>query len=146
MERLTNEFNNLLEIPEPCITVNLVDQSLFHWRGTLNGPDESPYEGGMFKFEITFPSNFPASPPTFYFKTKIFHPNVHPSDGRICCEIFNSGWKPKVTVRTVISYVIALLYNPSPNGFSTEINTLCAQNMDLYNQRAREWTQQYAMG
>jgi ubiquitin-conjugating enzyme E2 G1 len=39
------------------------------------GPPDTLYEGGFFSAKIDFPPDFPNSPPTMTFKTKIWHPN-----------------------------------------------------------------------
>jgi peroxin-4 len=43
----------------------------------LQGPTETPFEGGTFELSINVPEQYPLVPPTVRFRTKIFHPNVH---------------------------------------------------------------------
>ena len=45
------------------------------------GVDGTPYEGGVFEFDIMFPSDYPHSPPLVHFVTgarvvKRFNPNL----------------------------------------------------------------------
>ena len=47
-----------------------------HWQLILNGPKESPYEGGMFKVDVKFPSEYPFRFPSLRFLTPIYHPGV----------------------------------------------------------------------
>ncbi|CAG9316460.1 unnamed protein product [Blepharisma stoltei] len=146
MQRLMDEFINLQDRPEPYITINIINHSFYNWKGTLNGPDGTPYEGGLFEFEITFPPNFPTSPPEFLFKTPIFHPNIR-SDGHVCCEIFSNAWNPKVPVRNIISYAVGLLNEPEPRaGYQGPATELCLKNREDFNREARRWTFEHAMG
>jgi ubiquitin-conjugating enzyme E2 N len=40
------------------------------------GPDNTPYEGGVFTLELFVPYVFPFQSPKVRFKTKIYHPNI----------------------------------------------------------------------
>ena len=50
------------------------EDDLTKWSGTLVGPSDTPYEGGIFQLEITFPEEYPYKPPKIIFKTPIYHP------------------------------------------------------------------------
>lgn len=43
----------------------------------IQGPSETPYEGGIFQLAFSVPEQYPLQPPQVRFLTKIFHPNVH---------------------------------------------------------------------
>lgn len=43
----------------------------------MQGPSETPYEGGVFQLAFSVPEQYPLQPPQVRFLTKIFHPNVH---------------------------------------------------------------------
>lgn len=43
----------------------------------MQGPKETPYEGGCFELSINVPEQYPLAPPAVRFRTRIFHPNVH---------------------------------------------------------------------
>ncbi|KAH1220372.1 Ubiquitin-conjugating enzyme E2 7 [Glycine max] len=45
-------------------------------------------EGGFFNAIMSFPSNYPNSPPSVKFTSEIWHPNVYP-DGRVCISILH---------------------------------------------------------
>merc|ERR1712224_22272 len=45
---------------------------MFKWSASIKGPDDSPYAGGTFKLEMTFPPDFPFKPPTVKFLTKMY--------------------------------------------------------------------------
>ena len=53
------------------------------------GPPDTPYEGGFFQAEMTFPKDYPNLPPTLQFTSEFWHPNVYP-DGKVCISILHS--------------------------------------------------------
>ena len=42
-----------------------------HFVGVLNGPDDTPYSGGVFRIDINIPSDYPFGPPKMKFITKV---------------------------------------------------------------------------
>ena len=40
-----------------------------------SGPEDSPFEGGVFVAELVFPLDYPLSPPKMKFTSEMFHPN-----------------------------------------------------------------------
>jgi hypothetical protein len=62
---------------DPEISLSLEnDNSLLRWRGVLQGPPGTPYEGGRFELKIVCTSTYPLTPPKVQFVTNVFHPNV----------------------------------------------------------------------
>jgi ubiquitin-conjugating enzyme (huntingtin interacting protein 2) len=57
---------------------------LRHLKGTINGPLETVYEGGVFDIDIVIPKQYPFEPPKMTFITKIWHPNISSQTGAIC--------------------------------------------------------------
>lgn len=58
-----------------CISTGLIDDDLFRWRICFQGPEGTPFEGGLYEATLTFPDDFPHMPPKMLFKTEMFHPN-----------------------------------------------------------------------
>lgn len=57
---------------------------LRHLHGTIQGPEGTVYEGGVFEIDIVIPKNYPFEPPKMKFTTKIWHPNISSQTGAIC--------------------------------------------------------------
>jgi baculoviral IAP repeat-containing protein 6 len=65
----------------------------------ISGPDNTPYENGLFEFDVFFPANYPLNPPKVSFLTTgggtiRFNPNLY-SDGKICLSILGT-WEGRV--------------------------------------------------
>uniref|UniRef100_A0ABK0M641 Ubiquitin-conjugating enzyme E2R 2 n=1 Tax=Rattus norvegicus TaxID=10116 RepID=A0ABK0M641_RAT len=120
------ELKSLQEEPVEGFRITLVDESdLYNWEVAIFGPPNTLYEGGYFKAHIKFPIDYPYSPPTFRFLTKMWHPNIY-ENGDVCISILHppvddpqSGelpserWNPTQNVRTILLSVISLLNEPN---------------------------------
>ena len=70
------QLTELKKNPNDSFSVGLGDDgNLFRWEIMIMGPADSLFEGGFFKAEMTFPPDFPNSPPTLKFLSKMWHPN-----------------------------------------------------------------------
>ena len=115
------------------------------WDVIIDGPEGSPYEGGHFKVEVTFPQKYPMMPPKLKFATKIYHPNVDKS-GLICLDIIRNKWAPSVMMKRVLEELCHLLANPVAYGRGGNAESRC-QFLDdraAFDKTARRWTREYA--
>uniref|UniRef100_A0A8D2HYL1 E2 ubiquitin-conjugating enzyme n=2 Tax=Euarchontoglires TaxID=314146 RepID=A0A8D2HYL1_UROPR len=137
----------------PCPAVTIIFSilsshqcmAMFHWQATIMGPNDSPYQGGVFFLTIHFPTDYPFKPPKVAFTTKIYHPNIN-SNGSICLDILRSQWSPALTVSKVLLSICSLLCDPNPDDpLVPEIAHTYKADREKYNRLAREWTQKYAM-
>ena len=69
-----------------------------HFYVKMNGPDETPYEGGVFDVELLLGEDYPMAPPKALFNTKIYHPNIDKL-GRVCLDILKSNWTPVLQIK-----------------------------------------------
>ena len=91
---LQNQLKELKKNPVVGFKVNLQDESdLYTWDVWIEGPPSSPYEGGIFKAVMTFPKDYPYSPPSLSFKSEFWHPNVY-ADGKVCISILHPPGNP----------------------------------------------------
>ena len=108
------------------------------------GPEDSPYQGGVFFLNIHFPPDYPFKPPKVSFTTKIYHPNIN-SNGSICLDILKDQWSPALTISKVLLSISSLLTDPNPDDpLVPEIATIYKNDLNRYNITARDWTSRYA--
>ena len=84
------------------IEVNLVESDIFHWKGSIKGPKDTCYSGGLFFIDILIPTDYPYKPPKMKFDTKIWHPNISSQTGAICLDILKNEWSPALSIRTAL--------------------------------------------
>ena len=84
--RIIKETQRLLQEPVPGITAEPREENVRHFVVTIEGPSDSPYEGGKFNLELFLPEGYPMDPPKVLFKTKIYHPNIDKL-GRVCLDV-----------------------------------------------------------
>ena len=65
-------------------------------------PRPLPYAGGTFRLRLTFPLDYPNSPPAVHFVTHIWHPQVELPSLKPCVDVLKNGWKPTKTLRDVL--------------------------------------------
>lgn len=152
IRRLQKELKDLREDPPANCSAGPVserEEDLLRWSATIMGPSDSPYAGGVFYLDVTFPDGpdrtYPFDPPTVKFRTRIYHPNIN-SRGGICLDILKDQWTPALTISKVLLSICALMTEPNPDDpLVGEIADLYVRDREAYNERARHYTQQYAM-
>ena len=68
------------------MNIMLVLLILKSMRLEITGPENSPYEGGIFELDLSITDRYPFEPPKLRFITPIYHPNID-STGRICLDL-----------------------------------------------------------
>ena len=84
------------------------------------GPKDTPYENGFYLFEISYPVNYPYSPPVVKYFTNDgitrFNPNLYKC-GKVCLSILNT-WRGDQwsSCQTISSVLLALctIFNNAP--------------------------------
>ncbi|XP_024838366.1 ubiquitin-conjugating enzyme E2 D4 isoform X2 [Bos taurus] len=114
LDDMQRELTDLQRDPPAQCSAGPVGDDLFHWQATIMGPNDSPYQGGVFFLTIHFPTDYPFKPPKVVFTTKIYHPNIN-SNGSICLDILRSQWSPALTVSKVLLSICSLLCDPNPD-------------------------------
>lgn len=74
--RLLQEYRALTNNPPDGITAGPVSEDdLLYWEALIQGPEGTPFEGGIFPAELRFPKDYPLAPPTMKFLGEVWHPN-----------------------------------------------------------------------
>lgn len=90
---LALEYKSLQDEPVEGFRVKLVnDDNLFEWEVAIFGPPETLYQGAYFKAHMKFPHDYPYSPPSIKFLTKVWHPNVYEVSTLFLLFLLNMGW------------------------------------------------------
>ncbi|CAL8092825.1 unnamed protein product [Calicophoron daubneyi] len=126
IKALQKELMELNAAPVEGFKVNASGvENMFIWDVAIFGPPMTLYEGGYFKARLFFPNDYPYSPPSIQFLSKMFHPNIY-ENGEVCISILHSPgedpqsgelaserWNPTQNVRTILLSVISLLNEPN---------------------------------
>ena len=119
--------------------------NLFKWKALMKAPNNSPYSGYAFQFEIDFPQDYPNSAPKVYCKTNVYHMNIN-SDGRVCVDSVNSEWNKAKNINTVLKSIFVIFKKPNPDSpYKSDIAELFKNNMSLYEKNVKEHCEKYAI-
>ncbi|KAL5324085.1 hypothetical protein ACEPPN_008628 [Leptodophora sp. 'Broadleaf-Isolate-01'] len=162
-KRMFVELRNIRLSKVPFISAVPVEDSLDKVLASIEGPPETPYEGGVIFITIKL-SQDPQKAPLMRFQTKIYHPNISPR-GHICADYgqkwnpngagefsIDSGWyhrKPGESVwslgalLTALCGLLALLDVDDP--LVPEIAQKYIEDYDDYCRSAKIYTQKYAL-
>ncbi len=133
-----------MQPPANC-SAGPVGDDLFNWKGSIVGPEKSPYAGGVFFLDIQFPTDYPFKPPKVTFTTKIYHCNINDKGG-ICLDILKDQWSPALTISKVLLSISSLLTDANPDDpLVPEIANLYKTDRARHDSNARENTSKYAM-
>ena len=120
------------------ITATPDEDSLYRWRAVIFGPDDTEWEGGVFRLILEFTEDYPNKPPKVKFLTKMFHPNIY-NDGSICLDILQNMWSPVYDISSILTSVQSLLCDPNTKSpANNEAAELFQKNYKEYVQRVKE--------
>lgn len=145
--------------PEGCSAAPLNDSNLFLWNASIIGPDDSPWEGGIYSIRLQFPEAYPSKPPKVStlklcthisfkknmarkltragFMCEMWHPNVY-TDGTLCLDIVQDNWSPIYTVASILTSIQSLLTDPNPaSPANPEAAKMFTENPKEYRKRVR---------
>ena len=88
-------------------------KDIYNWSGVIIGPADSPYEGGVFVFEMNVPRVWPFRAPSIKFITPILHPNIDDQTGTVCMDILGSEWSPSLHIPKLVISIVSLLFDPN---------------------------------
>ena len=142
--RINRELANFAKDPCVGITISPVNGDVRYLQITLQGPDGTPYQGGVFGLEMFLTENYPMEPPVVRFTTKVYHPNID-FVGRICLDILKNSWSPALQVVKVLLSIQSLMAEPN---LSDPLNNKVAKhwtdNKADALATAQKWTKMYA--
>ncbi|KAF2270792.1 hypothetical protein CC78DRAFT_588598 [Lojkania enalia] len=155
MKRLITEITTLKTGLPPGIFVKYGTSRLDLMKMLIVGPAGTPYENGLFEFDLWCPGNYPYEAPKVTFKgtrggSISFNPNLH-LDGKVCLSLLGTWhgepWRPaESTILQVLISIQAMILcdepicnEPSQEGFRG------SSESQSYNQNLRKLTTRYAI-
>jgi ubiquitin-conjugating enzyme E2 D len=142
--RLKKEYKEFQKDPPLNCSGGPIDNNMFKWKAIIAGPNDSPYENGLFELELSFTPKYPFKPPAIRFITRIYHMNIN-SSGQICLDILKDNWSPALTISKVLLSICSLLTDPNPDDpLVPEIANLYKKDLTLYKATVRNYTQTWA--
>mmetsp|Transcript_47815 Transcript_47815/g.86169 ORF Transcript_47815/g.86169 Transcript_47815/m.86169 type:complete len:199 (+) Transcript_47815:78-674(+) len=106
-------------------------------QAVVEGPTQTPYEGGCYRVKICIGAQFPAEPPRAVFLTKIFHPNISPN-GDVCVNTLKRDWDPaNWSIGHILQVIRCLLIVPFPeSALNEEAGRLFMESYNEYYSHA----------
>ncbi|KAI0345504.1 hypothetical protein BDW22DRAFT_1405476 [Trametopsis cervina] len=147
LRRVNKEIADCKKDKSSSISIELINNSPYHLKGSFNGPQGTPYEGGHFDVDIVIPDSYPFQPVKMKFLTKTYHPNVSSASGAICLDILKDAWSPVLTLKSTLISLQSLLCSPEPNDpQDAEVAKHYLTSKASFEETARYWTMVYAGG
>ncbi|KAF8194415.1 ubiquitin-conjugating enzyme/RWD-like protein [Mycena galopus ATCC 62051] len=145
LRRVNKEIADCKNDKTSNIRIDLIDSSPFHLKGSFPGPEDTPYQGGLFEVDIVIPESYPFQPVKMKFITKVYHPNVSSASGAICLDILKDAWSPVLTLKSTLISLQSLLCSPEPNDpQDAEVAKHYTTSKRSFEETAVYWTKTYA--
>jgi len=143
-KRIQKELADITNDPPHNCSAGPKDNDMYEWISTILGPEGSPYAGGVFFLQISFPEEYPFKPPKVRFTTKIYHCNIN-AVGAICLDILKDNWSPALTISKVLLSISSLLTDANPNDpLEGKIAKQYKTDREEHDETAREWVRRFA--
>ena len=143
--RIMREMSLLSKDPPPGVAAYTPQPSdMTKIRAQITGPEESPFESGIFLVTVNITRRYPFEPPRCRFLTPVYHPNID-SGGRICLDTLKSppagSWSPAVSLPSLLLSIRSLMATPNPDdGLVPDISELYKRNRAEWQNEARRRT------
>ncbi|KAI9774956.1 MAG: hypothetical protein M1840_000172 [Geoglossum simile] len=161
MSRLVKEVAEMTTGTPPGILVRTSPDRLDAMKALIIGPEDTPYAGGLFEFDIFPTASYPNEPPKMHFLTTgggtvLMNPNLY-ADGHICLSLLGtwegppeSKWQSKkstilqvlISIQSMILVEDPWRNEPSNQDALPEVAAVTSRN---YSRERQVFTVLYAM-
>lgn len=67
-----SDFKTMKQNPPDGVSASpMSDENLYVWGGTVFGPDDTAWEGGIYSMRLTFTDQYPDKPPRIRFTSEM---------------------------------------------------------------------------
>ena len=118
---LLDEYRHLhLHIPSGMVVVPSFE-TMLEWHGILF-VKEGWFKGGVFKFHMAIPVDYPGSPPVVIFDSRVFHSLVDQSTGHLDLSPAFPTWTPgRDYIVLVLSFLKKVFYKKELNAYFSHL-------------------------
>ncbi|CAL1687257.1 unnamed protein product [Lasius platythorax] len=98
------------------------------------------YKGGVFRFTITLPPNFPLGDcPKVVFETQVFHPLINPENGELCTSWGFPEWRRNNRIWQLIQYItkVFIKLDTKMTPINQEASSLQESNLEAFRERVK---------
>lgn len=107
-KRLRKEAQKIRSSPPPFITA-LPTKNLLEWRFVIEGPPDSPFDGGFFQGKLTFPPQYPSKPPSIIMITPSGRFKVNTKICLSMSDFHPETWSPMWGVSSVLIGLLSFM-------------------------------------
>ena len=116
---LKKDVKTIEDLKKNNIYLEFDEENFLNAKALIIGPEDTIYFGGLYFFNIEFPTNYPNVPPVITYRTSSavrIHPNMY-VNGKVCLSVLGTWKGPPWTASMDISCIllsIQSLLNNSP--------------------------------
>ena len=123
IKRLLHDYEEIKNqvVPIPGVVVLPLANDMYTWHGNIKCLNDTIYKGAVLHFQITFPKDYPLSPPkiTLLSKGTIYHPNIIGLENSICLDFLQNKnkkedirWNSGYTILSILSQLQNFFFDP----------------------------------
>ena len=135
------------------LKIDYENENKFNWIILMRGPNNTPYENGLFRIRISFSNNtklyygsfdpFMETHPNIRFLNQIYHLQVN-SSGNIDVLMLHKWERGTSIVELFVMLYLFFIFDQNPNSpFSIESAKEYIYNRSEFDRKAREYTKKY---
>ena len=104
-KRLRRELIKLQTEPPPGVIAEPDEANILKWYYAIRGPEETPYENGIYVGKLIFPSEYPMKAPSIYMLTPSGRFQISTKICMSMSDFHPESWNPLWSVATIIQGV-----------------------------------------
>ena len=140
--RLEKELNELEPLPNTTLHFPEPEEIAKFEVWMRVDDEESLWWGGLVRFKVTVPEEYPLAAPIVRCATEVLHPNIDDQHGYISLNILRRDWKPLYRLSDVLLGLHILFLQPNPNDyFNCQAAELMRTNPALHRNTVRSMMQ-----